>query len=101
MEKAFKKLGEDYLARTDHIHRDWELVKEYPLSKKLLAMSRVWRSPSRKEYVIAAKGAPEAIVELCHLDLNGQRDLSQAISVMAQEGMRVLGVATASDWISF
>jgi Ca2+-transporting ATPase len=96
MEKAFKKLGADYLAKTDHIHCDWELVKEYPLSKKLLAMSRVWRSPSRKEYVIAAKGAPEAIIELCHLDLNRQRELSQAISAMTQEGMRVLGVATAS-----
>jgi len=96
MEKAFKKLGEDYLARTDHIHRDWVLVREYPLSKKLLAMSRVWRSPSRKEYVIASKGAPEAIVELCHFDQNRQRELSQAISAMAQEGMRVLGVAAAS-----
>jgi len=96
MEKAFKKLGEDYLAKTEHIHMDWELVKEYPLSKKLLAMSRVWRSPSGKEYVIAAKGAPEAIVELCHLDLNGQAELSKAVQIMAKEGMRVLGVATAS-----
>jgi Ca2+-transporting ATPase len=95
MEKAFKKLGEDYLAKTDHIHRDWQLIKEYPLSKKLLAMSRVWRSPSQNEYVIAAKGAPEAIVELCHLDMNEQRDISQAVQAMAQKGMRVLGVATA------
>ena len=96
MEKAFKKLGEDYLAKTDHIHMDWELVKEYSLSKKLLAMSRVWRSPSGKEYVIAAKGAPEAIAELCHFDLNKQTELSRAVQIMAQEGMRVLGVATAS-----
>jgi P-type Ca2+ transporter type 2C len=96
MEKAFKKLGEDYLAKTDHIHMDWELVKEYPLSKKLLAMSRVWRSPSGKEYVIAAKGAPEAISDLCHLDPDHQEGLSTAVQTMAQEGMRVLGVATAS-----
>ncbi len=96
MEKAFKKLGEDYLAKTDHIHSDWKLVKEYPLSKKLLAMSRVWKSPSRNEYVIAAKGAPEAIVELCHFDMERQTELSRAIRAMAREGMRVLGVATAS-----
>jgi P-type Ca2+ transporter type 2C len=96
MEKAFRKLGEDYLAKTEHIHMDWELVKEYPLSKKLLAMSRVWRSPSGKEYVIAAKGAPEAIAELCHFDPSRQVELSQAVLTMAQEGMRVLGVATAS-----
>jgi P-type Ca2+ transporter type 2C len=96
MEKAFKKLGEDYLAKTEHIHKDWELLKEYPLSKKLLAMSRVWRSPSGKEYVIASKGAPEAIAELCHFDLNRQTELSRAVQTLAQEGMRVLGVAAAS-----
>ncbi len=96
MEKAFKKLGEDYLAKTEHIHMDWELVKEYPLSKELLAMSRVWRSPSGKEHVIAAKGAPEAIAELCHHDPDHQKGLSTAVQTMAQEGMRVLGVATAS-----
>jgi Ca2+-transporting ATPase len=96
MEKAFKKLGEDYLAKTEHIHMDWELVREYPLSKKLLAMSRVWRSPSGKEYVIASKGAPEAIAELCHIDPDRQIELSKAVQTLAQEGMRVLGVATAS-----
>ncbi|MDD1762575.1 MAG: cation-translocating P-type ATPase [Methanothrix sp.] len=96
MEKAFKKLGEDYLAKTEHIHMDWELVKEYPLSKKLLAMSRVWRSPLGNEYVIAAKGAPEAMAELCHFDSDRQSELSKDVQAMAQEGMRVLGVAAAS-----
>jgi Ca2+-transporting ATPase len=93
MEKAFRKLGEDYLAKTEHIHTDWQLVKEYPLSKKLLAMSRVWRSPSGTEYVIAAKGAPEAIADLCHIDSERQMELSAAVQTMAREGMRVLGVA--------
>jgi Ca2+-transporting ATPase len=96
MEKAFKKLGSDYLAKTEHVHRDWELVKEYPLSKRLLAMSRVWRSPSGKEYVIAAKGAPEAIEELCHLGPDRQEEISRAIRNMAQDGLRVLGVAAAT-----
>lgn len=95
MEKAFKKLGDEYLARTEHIHRDWELVKEYPLSRKLLTMSRVWRSQSRREYVIAAKGAPEAIEDLCHLDPARQDEISEAIQAMGREGMRVLGVAAA------
>ncbi len=96
MEKAFRKLGEDYLAKTEHIHIDWELVKEYSLSKKLLAMSRVWKSPSGKDYVIAAKGAPEAIMDLCHFDPIRQRELSKAIQIMASEGMRVLSVAAAT-----
>ncbi|MEI8083721.1 MAG: hypothetical protein WCI74_17935, partial [Actinomycetes bacterium] len=49
-------------------HADWALVREYPLSEKLLALSHVWRSPDGGDYVIAAKGAPEAIADLCHLD---------------------------------
>jgi len=96
MEKAFKKLGEDYLSKTEHIHKDWVLLKEYPLSKKLLAMSRVWRSPSGEEYLIATKGAPEAIADLCHFDPAEQKGLSEAVGAMAGEGLRVLGVASAS-----
>jgi Ca2+-transporting ATPase len=96
MEKAFWKLGEDYLARTEHIHLDWELVQEYPLSKNLLAMSHVWRSQSRKEYVIAAKGAPEAVEELCHFSRKQQEEISKHVESMAEDGMRVLGVAKAS-----
>ncbi len=45
MDKAFKVLGEKYLAGTEHVHADWELVQEYPLSEQLLALSHVWRSP--------------------------------------------------------
>ncbi|HOV82637.1 MAG TPA: cation-translocating P-type ATPase [Methanothrix sp.] len=96
MEKAFRRLGEEYLARTEHMHRDWELVREYPLSKKLLAMSRVWRSPSRREYVIAAKGAPEAVMELCHLPGQDLEEIARAIQSLAGEGLRVLGVAAAT-----
>jgi P-type Ca2+ transporter type 2C len=95
MEKAFRQLGDDYLAKTEHLHSDWKLVQEYPLSRELLAMSRVWRSPGGEQYVIAAKGAPEAIADLCHLDEVGRQELSMKITAMAKEGMRVLGVAKA------
>lgn len=95
MEKAFKQLGEDYLARTEHIHIDWKLMQEYPLSKSLLAMSRVWRSPRGDRYVIAAKGAPEAIADLCHLNEIERQNLSERVQAMAGEGLRILGVARA------
>ena len=95
MEKAFKQLGEDYLARTEHIHTDLKLMQEYPLSKSLLAMSRVWRSPRGDRYVIAAKGAPEAIADLCHLNEIERQNISQRVQAMAIEGLRVLGVARA------
>ena len=67
MDKAIKTAIARFLAGTEHVHLDWTLVDEYPLSRELLAISRVWRSPDWSHYVIAAKGAPEAIFDLCHL----------------------------------
>jgi Ca2+-transporting ATPase len=93
MEKAFKQLGDYYLAHTEHIHEDWTLVHEYPLSPELLAMSRVWQSSDTSDYVIAAKGAPEAIADLCHLNARELEELSQHIQALANAGLRVLGVA--------
>jgi len=96
MEKALVRLGDGDFGRTEHIHTNWELVQEYPLSPELLAMSNVWRSPDGSEYVIAAKGAPEAITDLCHFTLAQVQELAVQIDVMAAQGLRVLGVAKAS-----
>jgi len=96
MEKAMKELGARTLHNTEHLHEDWSLVREYPLSGKLLAMSRVWESKDGQQYIIAAKGAPEAIADLCHLG-NDERTLLDAdIDEMADDGLRVIGVACAS-----
>ncbi len=96
IEKALKELGENYRNLTEHLHRDWTLMKEYPLSPELLALSRVWESPDRTEYVIAAKGAPEAIIDLCHLSQAETQELSEKITTMAGEGLRLLGVAKSN-----
>jgi P-type Ca2+ transporter type 2C len=93
MEKAFKQLGESYLADTEHLHYDWKLLREYPLSPDLLAMSHVWQSADAKQYEIAAKGAPEAIADLCHFAPEQQQILAARVSAMAAQGLRVLGVA--------
>lgn len=95
MEKAFKQLGDRYLANTEHLHNDWKLLREYPLSPQLLAMSHVWQSPEGTKYVVAAKGAPEAIADLCHFDTAQMQQLSQQIARMTDAGLRVLGVAKA------
>lgn len=95
MEKAFKQLGDRYLVDTEHLHNDWKLLREYPLSPELLAMSHVWQSADSKQYEIAAKGAPEAIADLCHFTPEQQQILAAQISKMAEQGLRVLGVAKA------
>lgn len=96
METAIGEAGQRLLADTEHLHSNWTLVDDYALSPELLAMSRVWQSPDKAERLIAAKGAPEAIVDLCHLDAaQGARILGQA-HAMAGDGLRVLGVAWAT-----
>ncbi|MEK7229151.1 MAG: cation-translocating P-type ATPase [Candidatus Binatota bacterium] len=96
MEKALRRLGGRHLCGTEHLHDDWNLVREYPLSQTMLSLAHVWESPSGGEFVIAAKGAPEAIADLCHLDGDGMRALAGAIYSMADEGLRILGVARAT-----
>ena len=59
MEKALLKLGVDKLSQTEHLHANWSLVHEYPLSQELLALSHVWKSPDGKDFVISAKGRPK------------------------------------------
>ena len=95
MDQAFRELGEKYLSGTEHLHADWELVREYPLSEKLLALSHVWRSPDGGEYVIAAKGAPEAIADLCHFTADELAALDRRVERATANGLRVLAVACA------
>lgn len=93
MEKAIAIVGEQFLKNTEHLHSDWEMIKEYPLSKDLLAMSRVFKNEVAKTRTIAAKGAPEAIFDLCHLAEKRKAELEDAIETLASSGLRVLGVA--------
>jgi Ca2+-transporting ATPase len=96
MDKAFRELGDRTLASTEHLHADWVLVREYPLSEHLLALSHVWRSPDADRYVVAAKGAPEAIADLCHLPAGRRAALLEQVERTTAHGYRLLAVARAS-----
>jgi Ca2+-transporting ATPase len=97
MEKAFHDLDHQ-LADREHIHGPgWELAHTYGLRPDLLAMSQAWRPGGGEPgYVIAAKGAPEAIADLCHLSAADRAALTQSVEAMAADGLRVLGVARGS-----
>jgi len=96
IEREIKRLGQLCLSGTDHIHLNWKLIREYPLSKQLLALSHVWESPDQRNYIIAAKGAPEAIADLCHFTPQQKKELLQQIEIFSRKGLRVLGVAMAT-----
>jgi len=93
VEKEIKTGTDKFLSDSEHVHNNWKLVREYPLSKNLLALSNVWESNDRRKHVIAAKGAPEAIMDLCHLDEAQKYELISRVQSMADNGLRVLGVA--------
>jgi Ca2+-transporting ATPase len=95
MERSIKEAAAKKLAGTEHLHDDWELVREYTLSKELLALSHVWRAPGGKKCLIAAKGAPEAIFDLCHLPKAEEKKLMKEVVGLSDKGLRVLGVARA------
>ncbi len=96
MEKALKLLAQGDFGKTEHVHDNWEIMQEYPLSPHLLAMSNAWASPDGDNYIIASKGAPEAIMDLCHLDTPKINELSRQVQMFAAEGLRVLAVAKAA-----
>ncbi len=102
MEQAFHRLGQQFLAETEHLHHDWQLAQTYALSPALRAMSHVWSAPRGTSHVVAAKGAPEAVVDLCHLDATTQARIAAAVDALAAEGLRVLAVAEGrfegADW---
>lgn len=79
----------------DRLHEDWQLEREYPLSRDLMAMSCVWRSAEGHHLIVAAKGAPEAIMDLCHLSDQASRQIQKDIDRMAKRRLRILGVARA------
>ena len=95
MEQAFHRFAGDLLTDTDHLHPNWSLAKEYELSPELLAMSHLWKDETSKQNIVATKGAPEAIAELCHLPDADRKSLAQQAEIMADRGLRILGVAKA------
>ncbi len=95
IEIAIQKVADTYLANTEHLHDTWKLEREYPLSKKLLALSHVWSSPDHDEFIVASKGAPEAILDLCHIPQNEMNQYKKTINYLADQGLRLIGVAQA------
>jgi Ca2+-transporting ATPase len=93
MEKALKLIGVELLTGTEHLHDDWNTLREYPLSGELRAMSCVWEPSQGGQKQIAAKGAPEAIADLCHFSAEAIANLETQVNIMASAGLRVLGVA--------
>ena len=70
---------------------NFKLIHEYPLSGKPPMMTHVFENASGKR-IIAAKGAPEALIAVCHLSEKEKKQIVAAMETMTNQGFRVLGV---------
>ena len=95
MELAFHRFAGEYLANTEHLHPDWALAREYEISPEQLAMSHLWRNHTDVHDIVATKGAPEAIADLCHLSDAEIANITLQAEALAARGLRVLAVAKA------
>lgn len=73
---------------------NYKLVYEYPLGGKPPMMTHIYEGPNG-EKIIAAKGAPEAVIEVCALSKSQKDTILKAMQKMAHKGYRVLGVGVA------
>ncbi|HEX9068465.1 MAG TPA: cation-translocating P-type ATPase, partial [Ktedonobacterales bacterium] len=104
MEQALQQLARQSLDPSGQLDADLVFIQEYPLTSELLAVTRVWAVNSVESahateppagFLVAAKGAPEAIARLCGLDAERREALQRQTAQFAQQGLRVLGVAQA------
>ena len=93
MDHALKDAADQMLSGTEHLHHDWTVAKQYPISPKLLSISQAWHSIGGRLCPVAAKGAPEAIFDLCHLPQDQRKELGKIVATHASQGLRLLAVA--------
>lgn len=96
MEIAIQQSGTSLLENTEHLHPGWRLSREYQITDALLAVSYAWKSEEEtNRFTIGAKGATEAVIDLCHLPNEEAKLIEEEMITMAARGLRVIGVAQA------
>lgn len=96
MEKA---IHASYATLTESSSTDdrpaYSLIHEYPLGGTPPSMTHVFADAAGNRH-IACKGAPEALVAMAHLSQSDVAEVMRNVSDFASQGLRVLGVASAT-----
>ena len=72
----------------------YNMIHEYPLGGNPPMMTHLFENESGNR-IIAAKGAPEALIQVCKLTDLEKQQIEAAIITLAKDGFRVLGVGEA------
>jgi len=73
---------------------DFKLIHEYPLGGNPPMMTHIFENQNGTR-IIAAKGAPEALIAHSNLSEKEKQQIDKAIESMSKEGFRVLGVGVS------
>jgi len=92
MDRAVRELVRGLENKVEQIP-DGAPLRTHPLRSNLLAVIQAWAAGENRS-IIAAKGAPEAIFQLSRLDVETRKRMHEVVVGMAENGMRVLGVAS-------
>jgi Ca2+-transporting ATPase len=88
-------LHQAYKVLTQNDERpNYKLIYEYPLDGIPPMMTHVF-SDNKDNRIIAAKGAPEALMNVSKLTEKEKNEIHDAIELLASEGYRVLGVGVS------
>lgn len=93
IEKEIKNKVFELISDFSKKHKGWEVVKEYPFTKQISAVTHIWKN--KNKYLVFSKGSPEAILSLCKLSGKQEKEMHLAVKELAKKGFRVLGVAKA------
>lgn len=93
MEKTLHDVYQN--TQTEDLRKDFNMFHEYPLEGKPPMMTHLFEN-EKKERIIAAKGAPEAILNVSQLFEDEKNILRKKIDEFGSKGFRVLGVAKTS-----
>ncbi len=93
MEKSIHKVYSD--TQTKDLRREYQMFHEYPLEGKPPMMTHLFKNEVG-DIIIAAKGAPEAILEVSKLTNEEKEKLGQLIVDFGKKGYRLLGVGKSN-----
>lgn len=71
------------------------LLQSFALRPELPATTNIWDGAEKLSATAYAKGAPEAIAELCRLDAGQREQVLETANRLAADGIRLLAVAEA------
>lgn len=87
-----KTLHQEYeKITTSDLRRQFSMVHEYPLDGIPPMMTHVFQNQEGKR-IIAAKGAPEALIKVSNLHTEEENRINKTIEILAAKGYRILGV---------